>query len=196
MPNITVPAAGGAMLAEGLTQSRRSLLVGLAAAPLIGAAAAPALADLPDADRQILAIDAKIAALDEKYEAVMAATRPFEDAREELRCKLDGFPWPSSGYRRARAAVDAFDRQHGLDVLYKQSEELTSKICDLRDEMFVLVATSPETRRAKVRMALQMAHCRLDRWRGPAEEIDPSHGIMRRLLGEYAGLTEAELAAI
>jgi len=41
-----------------------------------------------------------------------------------------------------------------------------------------------------------MAHCRLDRWRGPAEEIDPSHGIMRRLLGEYAGLTEAELAAI
>ena len=195
MPKATASAAGGAMLAEGLMQSRRSLLVGLAAAPLIGAAA-PALADLPDADRQILAIDAKIAALDEKYEVVMAATRPFEDAREELRCKLDGIPWPSSGYRRARAAVDAFDRQHGLDVLYKQSEELTSEICDLRDEMFVLVATSPETRRAKVRMALRMAHCRLDRWRGPAEEIDPSHGIMRRLLGEYAGFTEAELAAI
>ena len=193
MPNTAVPAAGGAMPA--VLTSRRALLGALAAAPLIGAAA-PALADLPDADREILAIDAKIAALDEKYEAVMAATRPFEDAREELRCKLDGFPFPSSRYRRARAAVDAFDRQHGLDVLYKQSEELTSKICDLRDEMFVLVATSPETRRAKVRMALQMAHCRLDRWRGPAEEIDPSHGIMRRLLGEYAGLTEAELAAI
>ena len=196
MPSITASAAGGAMLAEGLMQSRRSLLVGLTAAPLIGAAAAPALADLPDADRQILAINAKIAALDEKYEAVMAATRPFEDAREELRCKLDGFPWPSSGYRRARARLDAFDRQHGLDVLHLQSEELTSEICDLRDEMFALVATSPEARRAKVRMALRMAHCRLDRWRGPAEEIDPSHGIMRRLLGEYAGLTEAELAAI
>ena len=195
MPRTPIPAAGGAMPASGLAQSRRSLLVGLAAAPLIGAAA-PALADLPDADRQLLAINAKIAALDEKYEAVMAATRPFEDAREELRCKLDGFPWPSSGYRRARAAVDAFDRQHGLDVLYKQSEELTSKICDLRDEMFALVATSPEARRAKVRMALRMAHCRLDRWRGPAEEIDHSHEMIRRLLGEYAGFTEAELAAI
>ena len=195
MPNITVPAAGGAMPAEGLAQSRRSLLVGLAAAPLIGAAA-PALADLPDADRQILAINAKIAALDEKYEAVMAATRPFENAREELRCKLDGIPWPSSGYRRVRARLDAFDRRHGLDVLYKQSERLTSEICDLRDEMFALVATSPETRRAKVRMALRMAHCRLDRWRGPAEEIDHSHEIIRRLLGEYADFTEAELAAI
>jgi hypothetical protein len=183
------------MSAEGLAQSRRSLLVGLAAAPLIGAVA-PALADLPDADREILAIDAKIAALDEKYEAVMAATRPFEDAREELRCKLDGVPRTSSVYRRARAAVDAFDRQHGLDVLYKQSEGLTSEICDLRDEMFALVATSPEARRAKVRMALRMAHCRLDRWRGPAEEIDHSHEIMRHLLGEYAGFTEAELAAI
>ena len=195
MPRTPIPAACGAMPASGLAQSRRSLLVGLAAAPLIGAAA-PALADLPDADRQILAINAKIAALDEKYEAVMAATRPFEDAREELRCKLDGFSWQSSRYRRARAAVDVFDRQHGLDVLYKQSEELTSKICDLRDEMFVLVATSPETRRAKVRMALQMAHCRLDRWRGPAEEIDHSHEMIRRLLGEYADFTEAELAAI
>jgi len=195
MPRTPIPAAGGAMPASGLAQSRRSLLVGLAAAPLIGAAA-PALADLPDADRQILAINAKIAALDEKYEAVMAATRPFEDAREELRCKLDGIPWPSSGYRRARAAVDAFDRRHGLDVLYKQSERLTSEICDLRDEMFALVATSPEARRAKVRMALRMAHCRLDRWRGPAEEIDHSHEMIRRLLGEYAGFTEAELAAI
>ena len=195
MPRTPIPAAGGAMPGSGLAQSRRSLLVGLAAAPLIGAAA-PALADLPDADRQILAINAKIAALDEKYEAVMAATRPFEDAREEQRCKLDGFPWPSSGYRRARARLDAFDRQHGLDVLHLQSEELTSEICDLRDEMFVLVATSPEARRAKVRMALRTAHCRLDRWRGPAEEIDHSHEIMRRLLGEYAGLTEAELAVI
>ena len=195
MPSITASAAGGAMPAEGLAQSRRSLLVGLAAAPLIGAAA-PALADRPDADREIVAINAKIAALDEKYEAVMAATRPFENAREELRCKLDGIPWPSSGYRRARGAVDAFDRRHGLDVLYKQSERLTSEICDLRDEMFALVATSPETRRAKVRMALRMAHCRLDRWRGPAEEIDHSHAMIRRLLGEYAGFTEAELAAI
>ena len=195
MPSITASAAGGAMSAEGLKQSRRSLLVGLAAAPLIGAAA-PALADRPDADREIVAINAKIAALDEKYEAVMAATRPFENAREELRCKLDGIPWPSSGYRRARAAVDAFDRRHGLDVLYKQSETLTSEICDLRDEMFALIATSPETRRAKVRMALRMAHCRLDRWRGPAEEIDHSHEMIRRLLGEYAGFTEAELAAI
>ena len=195
MPSITASAAGGAMPAEGLAQSRRSLLVGLAAAPLIGAAA-PALADRPDADREIVAINAKIAALDEKYEAVMAATRPFENAREELRCKLDGIPWPSSGYRRARGAVDAFDRRHGLDVLYKQSERLTSEICDLRDEMFALVATSPETRRAKVRMALRMAHCRLDRWRGPAEEIDHSHEMIRRLLGEYAGFTEAELAAI
>ena len=195
MPSITASAAGGAMPASGLAQSRRSLLVGLAAAPLIGAAA-PALADLPDADRQILAINAKIAALDEKYEAVMAATRPFENAREELRCKLDGIPWPSSGYRRARGAVDAFDRRHGLDVLNLQSERLTSEICDLRDEMFALVATSPETRRAKVRMALRMAHCRLDRWRGPAEEIDHSHEMIRRLLGEYAGFTEAELAAI
>jgi hypothetical protein len=175
--------------------SRRALLGALAAAPLIGAVA-PALADLPDADREILAIDAKIAALDEKYEAVMAAMRPFEDAREELRCKLDSFPWPSSGFRRARAAVDVFDRQHGLDVLYKQSEGLTSEICDLQDEMFALVATSPEARRAKARMALRMAHCRLDRWRGPAEELDHSNEIMRRLLGEYAGLTEAELATI
>ena len=195
MPRTPIPAAGGAMPASGLAQSRRSLLVGLAAAPLIGAAA-PALADLPDADRQILAINAKIAALDEKYEAVMAATLPFEDAREELRCKLDGFPWPSSGYRRARARLDAFDRRHGLDVLNLQSERLTSEICDLRDEMFALVATSPEARRAKVRMALRMAHCRLDRWRGPAEEIDHSHEMIRRLLGEYADFTEAELAAI
>jgi len=195
MPSITASAAGGAMPAEGLAQSRRSLLVGLAAAPLIGAAA-PALEDRPDADREIVAINAKIAALDEKYEAVMAATRPFENAREELRCKLDGIPWPSSGYRRARGAVDAFDRRHGLDVLNLQSERLTSEICDLRDEMFALVATSPEARRAKVRMALRMAHCRLDRWRGPAEEIDHSHEMIRRLLGEYAGFTEAELAAI
>jgi len=100
------------------TQSRRFPLVGLAAAPLNGAAA-PALADLPDADRQILAIDAKIAALDEKYEVVMAATRPFEDAREVLSCKLDGWGFrPVNGLPAPRSTLSVANtlRAKGNDL--------------------------------------------------------------------------------
>ena len=43
MSKVTASAAGGAMPATGLTQSRRGLLTALAAAPLISAVALPAV---------------------------------------------------------------------------------------------------------------------------------------------------------
>ena len=50
MPKQTDSAAGGAMPASGLTQSRRGLLTALAAAPLIGAAATSAIAEGDDTE--------------------------------------------------------------------------------------------------------------------------------------------------
>jgi hypothetical protein len=187
-----IPVAGPR---QSITPSRRGLLALLAASPMVGAAALPALASNEDAE--ILALEAQILATDAKHAAIMKLIQPHDEAREALRCKLDGFRGGfSPEYKRARARVNAFDVEHGLDVLHKRTEELTREICDFQDSIFALAAATEAGRRAKVRVALKLAHCRRDLWRGSADDLDYSTHVIRGLLGEFAGMTEEELANV
>jgi hypothetical protein len=171
---------------QAVTPSRRGLLALLAASPImVGAAALPALAG--DDDAEILATDAK-------HAAIMKLIEPYQEAREALRCKRDGLGGGlSPEYKRVRARVDAFDVEHGLDILCKRTEELTEEICDFQDRMFALAAATEAGRRSKVRVALKLAHCWRDPWRGSADDLEYSTRVIRGLLGEYAGMTEEEV---
>jgi hypothetical protein len=179
-------------LLGAVTPSRRGLLALLAASPMVGAAALPALAG--DDDAEILALEAQILATDAKHAAIMKLIEPYQEAREALRCKRDGLGGGlSPEYKRVRARVDAFDVEHGLDILCKRTEELTEEICDFQDRMFALAAATEAGRRSKVRVALKLAHCWRDPWRGSADDLEYSTRVIRGLLGEYAGMTEEEV---
>ena len=189
MSKLTVPAAGGAMPASGPIR--------LALVPLTGSAmsALATMANGPDA--KIIAVAAEIAALDRRYEMLMRLVRPHDEAREALRCKLDMFPpSPTPEYWAERAKVDAFDAEHGLDILHERAEALTAEICDLQTKMFALSAETERGRRIKVATALRLAHCRHDPWLGPTDELGFGEAIIRGLLGEFAGMSEEELANV
>ena len=80
MSKVTASAAGGAMPATGLTQSRRGLLTALAAAPLIGAAAA-----LPAVAKPTLALPAT----SETDAAMFKLRNKLLDARERIEAIMD-----------------------------------------------------------------------------------------------------------
>jgi hypothetical protein len=84
----------------------------------------------------------------------------------------------ASGRDAAIEEVNALDEQN--DVLFRQ--------------MMSIPATTQPGRAAKVRAL--MVHALGDEWRGPSCDLDWEKEEARKLLGEFAGMTEDELAAI
>jgi len=60
--------------------------------------------------------------------------------------------------------------------------------------MKAIRATTRAGKIAKMQTLLRFVHD--DEWRGPADDLDWEKGETRALLGEFAGMTEDELAAI
>ena len=61
--------------------------------------------------------------------------------------------------------------------------------------MLAIPAATQAGKIAKVRTLLTFVHT-ADEWRGPAADLDWEKEQTRALLGQFAGMTEEELAAI
>jgi hypothetical protein len=201
MSKATASAAGGAAPAPGLMQSRRGLLTTLAATPLIGAVALPALAEGDDAE--LFALEAEITRLHEEIDNITEARiDPHQEEFDRLLTtpateqdrfmeRLFGRPCATAeGYKAASAFSDAVDRESAIEEV----EAIHEKLGPLATSLMAMPAETSAGRAAKVRVLL--ACVARDKWHGPGSDLDWEIDCARLLLGEYAGMSEAELAAM
>ena len=189
MSKLTASAAGGATPAEGHRDPPRPSPhvrggAALAILPVAALAAAPTVAG----DEEILALSSEVLG--------MRATRISSCRRGYGRSTGDSSissmtiraPRRSASQRPSRTAW----RPGATPQL---ANSLTRRETDrLFDRMMSLPATTQAGRAAKVRALL--AHVMPDSWRGAAKELDQDNEMARALLGEFAGMSEAELAVI
>jgi len=195
MPNTTVSAAGGAMPA--VLTSRRSILAALAATPAIVVPVNAAQGD----DAELLALDAEIRRLHREIDEITASRiTPLDEEWDRLLRPADPI-WERMGLepRVTEESLEAANacESSGRTAAIKQVEELYTPLHRLLEKLIDTPARTQEGRVLKVRSLIQFVlHSPAQDWRGPDSELDWDCSLTRRLLGEYAGLTEAELAAI
>jgi hypothetical protein len=181
MPNAPVRANARA-LPE--TTNRRAVLGVVLAA---GAAAATALPVTvanagATADAEILALEAEI--------------RRLGTAAREIYAKR---VWPFEDEFRALAAIDieaafAFSRRIGREKAASEGSALDEQAGPLLARMLALPAQTQAGRAAKVRTFLW--YVAGDDWRGPSRDLDWEIETARKLLGEFASMSEEELANV
>jgi hypothetical protein len=87
-----------------------------------------------------------------------------------------------------------YSREVGREAAIKERNELDKQAGLFRDQMMAIPAATQAGRAAKVR-ALLTHVC--PEWCGPADDLDDwQNEQVRALLGQFAGMTEEELAAI
>jgi hypothetical protein len=184
MPNTTVRAA-----ATGLPNSRRAVLrsiivagAAVATVPAAGAMAATIASAADGADSELFALEAAIGRLDATAREIDAKrVQPFED--EWYALVLSDYP-----------ASRAFSAESGREAAVVECERLTSQGASLFARMIALPAQTQAGRAAKVRTFLSFVAN--DDWRGPSRDLDWEIEGARKLLGEFAGMTEEELANV
>jgi hypothetical protein len=159
---------------------------------MVGAAALPALAGGDDAE--LLALEAEINRLvsicdeilesrvyphDEAYEIALGGGALYPEGRVT-----------AESWREAWRISDETGRSAALD----EHEVLAEQWGQLFTRMRKMAALTDAGRKAKVRAALLCAMG--DKWRGPATGLDYHRQVARELLGEFAGMTEEELANV
>ena len=92
------------------------------------------------------------------------------------------------------AAAFAFSVETGRDAAIGELADFEEETDRIFRRMMAIPATTQPGRAAKVRALL--VHAMLDDWHGPAEELDGDNEMARALLGEFAGMTEEELAGL
>lgn len=157
--------------------SRRALVTTLAAFPVMGAVTLPALATTVGDDAELLALEAeirRIRALADDIKATRIA--PFDREYLALRKRTEWQPWGE----RAEMLIK-FSTETGREAAIREQNDLRQQADGVFERMMAIPAVTQAGRAAKVR----------------TDEVD-EYGIetARRLLGEFAGMTEAELAAI
>jgi len=88
----------------------------------------------------------------------------------------------------------AYSREVGRDAAIKERNDLDDEADRLWARMMAIPAATQAGRAAKVRALLM--HVCADEWRGPCDDLDWAIQEARALLGQFAGMTEEELAAI
>lgn len=171
------------------TMDRRALLGHIAcaatlAAPVIAAAAVPATADA-----EIIALGAEVVRRCAEAEHFLE-TRidPFQEQFDEIA--------HSPGWV-TEASLDeafAFSQECGREAAIGELQDFDSVTDDLFRRLMAIPATTQGGRAAKVRALL--AHVLRRGWHGPAKELDWDKEMARALLGEFAGISAAELEAI
>jgi hypothetical protein len=175
------------------TPSKRAFLRGAAAiaAATIPAGAALALPAVPPgsgpgADAELVALAAEIDRLCARGREIYArGFDPFEETFQRI--VRDG-PGP---FRERAALAFAYSDKVGRDAAIEEREELDLKIDRLWIRMTTIPAATRTGRAAKVR-ALLTHVC--PEWRGAADDLDWEIQQARALLGEFAGMSEEELA--
>ena len=101
-------------------------------------------------------------------------------------------PGPISfGPKERMAVAFAYSDEIGREAAIEERNELDVEIDRLWERMTTIPAATPAGRAAKVRALL--AHVQPE-WRGPKDDLDWAIGQTRALLGEFAGMSEEELA--
>jgi hypothetical protein len=88
----------------------------------------------------------------------------------------------------------AYSRESGRDAAIKERNEIDSQADRVWKRIMAIPAATQAGRAAKVRALLM--HVCANEWRGPASDLDWDKEQARALLGQFAGVTEEELAAI
>jgi hypothetical protein len=191
MSKPTVSVAGGAMPAEG-HKSRRALLRLFGAAPALAILPATALAASPrgsDADGEIRALSSEVLGRCAAADQFMSERIwPFDGQFEHL---VHDDPRPAE---ERIAAAFAFSVETGRDTAIGELADFEEETDRIFRRMMAIPATTQPGRAAKVRALL--VHAMLDNWHGPAEQLDGDNEMARALLGEFAGMTEEELAGL
>ena len=90
------------------------------------------------------------------------------------------------------AAASVFSDESGRESAVAECEHLINRGGQLFARMIALPAQTQAGRAAKVRTFL--AFVANDDWRGPSRNLDWEIDAARKLLGEFAGMSEEELA--
>jgi hypothetical protein len=173
--------------------TRRVALGALASASALAfPAVAIAAVAPPDADAELIALAAEIERLVAQGDEIRANRfDPFEETFQKL--LEESLSVADPGELREWPAF-VYSREVGRDAAIKERDELDEQADRLWRQMMTIPAATPAGRAAKVR-ALLVHVC--PEWRGPADDLDDwEKEQTRALLGEFAGMSEAELAAI
>jgi hypothetical protein len=179
-------------MADALNQTRRSFLSSTASAgALLSTGAIVAMAAAPSADTELFALEAEIRRLNEAADHIgETCVKPFEDEF----WRIIGGDRRRSTERERLAAAAAFDRETGRDAAIMEQRAINEQADALFARMMELPATTAVGRAAKVRALL--VHVLGDDWRGPAVKLDWHRQKARALLGQFAGMSAEELAAV
>ena len=137
----------------------------------------------------LLALSAEVLRMSAMASELDAARiKPF-DEKFELLIHDDPREWE---VRWADAA--AWNRKTGRGAAIEELADTDKEIDQVFRRMMAIPATTQPGRAAKVRALL--VHVMRDDWRGPAGPLDWEKEQARALLGEFAGLSAEELAAV
>jgi hypothetical protein len=137
----------------------------------------------------------KAAVADSEIFALEAEIRRLDDAASEFQTKrVDPFDdaWHALVVTDLNAAR-AFGDDSGREKAVEEIEEIHLQGGRLFDRMVALPAHTQAGRAAKVRTLLWYVAAD---WRGPSIDLDWEIDAARKLLGEFAGMSEEELAAV
>ena len=88
----------------------------------------------------------------------------------------------------------AYSREVGRDAAIKERNDLDDEADRLWARMMAIPAATQAGRAAKVRSLLK--HVCANEWQGPCADLDWDKDQARALLGQFAGMSEEELAAV
>jgi hypothetical protein len=193
--------------------SRRAALGALASVPVlalpVGAIAAPAgdarryfrpgvlegglriFAREADGDAEIIALSDEILRIHALAEEVAEkGIHPFRERFDQI-MGMDGLKPVTD---ESIAAGFAYRREVGMDAANDEVNALDDQNGPLFARMMSIPATTQPGRAAKVRALI--IHVLRTEWRGPGRDLDWEIEMPRKLLGEFAGMTEEELANV
>ncbi len=170
--------------------SRRAALGASASISALAFPAAAIAAAPTDGDAEIIALSDEILRINTLMEEVTAKRiEPFAERFDEI--LHDG----SEGVTAESVkAAFAFGREVGRDGALLEVNALDAQNEPLFARMQSIPATTQPARAAKVRAL--MVHVLGHEARGPGGDLDWEMNETRKLLGEFAGMTEEELAAV
>jgi hypothetical protein len=170
--------------------TRRVALGALASISALAFPAAAIAAAPTDGDAEIIALSDEILRINALVQEVTAKRiEPFAERFNEI--LHDGSEAVTN--ENVKAAF-AFSREVGRDAALCEMNALDAQNEPLFARMQSIPATTQPARAAKVRAL--MIHVLGREGRGPGGDLDWEMDETRKLLGEFAGMTEEELAAI
>lgn len=180
----------GAIAATDAPSRRLFLAAGSATAVFLALRGeGAAMAEHPDADAEILALAAEVLHRYALADALLAARiNPFEERFEYLLHDAPG------SFKERYQVAFAYSRETGREAAIEELDEFDAQTDDVYCRMMAIPAKTQPGRAAKVRALL--VHVMGHSWRGPGEPLDWPKEQARALLGEFAGMTADELAAI